>query len=85
MPLAMQTEATETARPTAGAPGFVCACLRITERELLGSLSQPGIRTLSDLRRVIGAGDGCTACHPVLQRYLDAAGQPSCPPICSAR
>ncbi len=84
MPLAMPTEATGTARPTAGASGFVCACLRITERELLGTLSQPDIRTLRDLRRAIGAGDGCTACHPVLQRYLDA-GQASCPPICSAR
>ena len=56
---------------------FVCACLRVTERALL--------RTLRDLRRVIGAGDGCTACHPELQRYLDARGQRSCPPICSAR
>ena len=82
MPLAMPAE---SVRPTAGPTGFVCTCLRITERELLGTLSHPGIRTLRDLRRSIGAGDGCTACHPVLQRYLDARAQPSCPPICSAR
>ena len=82
MPLAMPAE---SVRPTAGPTGFVCTCLRITERELLGTLSLSGIRTLRDLRRSIGAGDGCTACHPVLQRYLDARAQPSCPPICSAR
>ena len=76
---------TETARPALGAPGFVCTCLQITERELLGTLSHPNVRTLRDIRRAIGAGDGCTVCHPVLQRYLDAGGQRSCPPICSAR
>ena len=76
---------TGTARPTAGAAGYVCACLQITERELLGTLRRADVRTVRDLRRVIGAGDGCTACHPVLQRYLDAGRQPSCPPICSAR
>ena len=54
---------------------FVCACLRVTERALLSTLSRPDVRTLCDLRRVIGAGDGCTACHPELQRYLDARGQ----------
>ena len=85
MPSAMPTETVDTARPAPGASGFVCTCLRITERELLGTLTQPDVRTLRDLRRAIGAGDGCTACHPVLQRYLDAGGQPSCPPICSAR
>lgn len=82
MPLALPVE---SARPTARTSGYVCACLRITERDLLGTLARPGIRTLRDLRRTIGAGDGCTACHPVLQRYLDARAQPSCPPICSAR
>ena len=75
----------EPSRPTERAVAFVCACLQITERELLGTLSHPDVRTLRDLRRAIGAGDGCTACHPALQRYLDAGRQPSCPPICSAR
>ena len=76
---------TEAAPPNAEASGFVCACLRITEQDLLGTLSHPEVRTLRDLRRTIGAGDGCTACHPVLQRYLDTGAQRSCPPICSAR
>ena len=65
--------------------GFVCACLQITERQLLDTLSSTPVRSLRDLRRTLGAGDGCTACHDVLQQYLDAGGRPSCPPICSDR
>lgn len=71
-----------------GVSGYVCTCLRITERDLLKTLSNPHVRTLQDLRRTIGAGDGCTACHHLLRRYLrvrEGGDQPSCPPICSAR
>jgi bacterioferritin-associated ferredoxin len=77
--------APEVARTASREARYVCTCLRITEHELLSTLSGANIRTLQDLRRTIGAGDGCTACHPALQRYLDASAQPSCPPICSAR
>ncbi len=83
MQLAVEPRVTQQPAPREGR--YVCACLRITERELLGTLASTNVRTLQDLRRTIGAGDGCTACHPALQRYLDTAGQPSCPPICSAR
>ena len=72
-------------RPVPRASEYVCTCLRITECDLLATLSSPHVRTLRDLRRIIGAGDGCTACHDLLREYLAAAGQPSCPPICSAR
>ena len=82
MQLAVAPEATQ---PASRQARYVCACLRITECELLSTLSSANIRTIRDLRRTIGAGDGCTACHRTLQRYLDAGGQPSCPPICSAR
>ena len=68
-----------------GPDGFVCACLRITERQLLDTLSSKPACSLLDLRRTLGAGDGCTACHDVLRQYLNAAAQPSCPPICSDR
>ena len=82
----MQTIATPaTPRTPRGPEGFVCACLRITERQLLDTLARTPACSLRDLRRTLGAGDGCTACHRELQRYLDARGQPSCPPICSAR
>ena len=76
-----------------GRDGLVCACLQITEQQLLDTLSSAPVCSLRDLRRTLGAGDGCTACHDVLQQYLDAGGQPawdaggqpSCPPICSDR
>ena len=61
--------------------GYVCACLRITEEQLLDTLSREPVCSLRDLGRTIGAGDGCTACHEVLRQYLDAGGQPSCPSI----
>ena len=84
----MQVEATmssRASRPVSRAPAYVCTCLRVTECELLAALSRPDVRTLQDVRCAIGAGDGCTACHDLLRQYLDARGQPSCPPICSAR
>ena len=72
-------------RPSHRPGGFVCACLQITEQQLLDTLSSAPVSSLRDLRRTLGAGDGCTACHDVLQQYLDGGDQPSCPPICSAR
>ena len=55
--------------------GYVCACLQITEQQLLDTLSSTPACSLRDLRRTIGAGDGCTACHDVLRQYLDAGRQ----------
>ncbi len=65
--------------------GYVCACLRITEQQLLDTLAGTPGCSLRDLRRTIGAGDGCTACHEVLREYLDADRQPSCPALSSDR
>ena len=82
----MPSAALETpSRPSHRPGGFVCACLQITERQLLDTLSNTPGCSLRDLRRTIGAGDGCTACHDLLRQYLDRGAQPSCPPICSAR
>ena len=69
--------APETTQPASREARYVCACLRITECELLNTLSSADIRTLRDLRRTIGAGDGCTACHRTLERYLDARQEPA--------
>ena len=52
--------------------GYVCSCLQITPCQLLATLAGNNVSTLRDLRRIIGAGDGCTACHPILKRYLSA-------------
>ncbi len=50
----------------------ICSCLHVTECQLLATLATRDIRTLRDLRRAIGAGDGCTACHQELKHILDA-------------
>ena len=54
-----------------GCPGrLVCRCLRVSETALIEALHTQEIRTLADVRRHTGAGDGCTACHRLLARYL---------------
>jgi bacterioferritin-associated ferredoxin len=53
-------------------PGrFVCRCLQVTEDTLVEALSTRGIRTIKDIRLHTGAGDGCTACHSLLRKYLE--------------
>tara|TARA_B100001179_G_scaffold199377_1_gene159353 strand:- start:122 stop:397 length:276 start_codon:yes stop_codon:yes gene_type:complete len=49
---------------------YVCGCLHITEQQLLTTLATKNHWTIRDIRKTIGAGDGCTACHHVLKRYL---------------
>jgi NAD(P)H-nitrite reductase large subunit len=73
----------------AGCPGrLVCHCLQVTEAALVEALEGLGLRTLKEVRRHTGAGDGCTACHKLLGKYLERHGaQPCSPalPICSVR
>jgi NAD(P)H-nitrite reductase large subunit len=67
---------------------LICRCLQVTEATLLEALTTQDIRTLRDIRRHTGAGDGCTACHAHLQQYLEAHGYSdfsSALPICSAK
>jgi NAD(P)H-nitrite reductase large subunit len=62
----------------------VCRCLRVTEEVLLAALTTYEVKTVRDLQRHTGAGDGCMACHALLKRYLEP-GAPALPsPICSA-
>jgi len=49
---------------------YICGCLHITEQQLLTTLATQTHWTIRDIRKTIGAGDGCTACHHVLKRYL---------------
>ncbi len=65
---------------------FVCRCLKITEEDLVVTLSTQEIRDLKDLRVKTGAGDGCRCCHRRLMKYLEQYAQPSSSssePICS--
>ncbi len=85
----------QTAERTVVCPGrLVCRCLGVTEAVLVEALVTLEIRTLQDLRRETGAGDGCTACHRLLRRYLEArayspsslsSSSSSAAPICSVR
>jgi bacterioferritin-associated ferredoxin len=59
------------ARCDDGPERLVCRCLRVTESSLVEALSNLGIKTLTDVRRHTGAGDGCTACHRLLVKYLE--------------
>ncbi len=50
---------------------LVCRCLRVTEEALLEALSTHQLRSICEIRTCTGAGDGCTACHTLLARYLE--------------
>jgi bacterioferritin-associated ferredoxin len=56
---------------------YVCRCLRITEQVLVDAFATGDIRTLKDIRRHTGAGDGCMACHHRLKSYLDTHAVPA--------
>jgi len=64
---------------------LVCHCLQISEDRLLEVLARCEIRTVGDIRKHTGAGDGCTACHRRLKAYLESGDYASSPPICSAK
>jgi len=66
---------------------FVCHCLQITEAMLIEALTTADLKTIKDIRRFTGAGDGCNACHRVLTRYLEMHhhAHASDEPICSVK
>lgn len=51
-------------------PKIVCECLKITEAQILKAIRTRQIRTVQDITECTSAGDGCTACHPLLKEYL---------------
>ncbi len=51
----------------------VCPCLGVTEGEILEAIQTKEIGSVKDIIRYTQAGDGCTACHPLLREYLEAA------------
>ena len=63
---------------------LVCHCLRITESVLLATLSTRPVRTVAELCRLTGAGDGCTACRRRLGEYVERHVYASLP-ICSVK
>jgi bacterioferritin-associated ferredoxin len=76
--------------PCAGCPKrLVCHCLRVSEADLRQALVTFDLRTIKDVRRHTGAGDGCTGCHRRLATYIEeyaqCASSSSDEPICSVR
>jgi bacterioferritin-associated ferredoxin len=59
--------------------GYVCACLKVTHADLLAALACHEVRTVKDLCRYTGAGDGCMACHPRLRCYVEVAADAGSP------
>ena len=66
---------------------IVCFCLKITEKELIKAIQSHKIQSVDDVIKHTKAGDGCTACHPVIKKLLKPADylDSSSPPICSAK
>jgi bacterioferritin-associated ferredoxin len=83
----MKAPAMDTTSPASErCPLLVCHCLGVSEDQLREVLATCDIRTLHDIRRHTGAGDGCTACHRRLKDYLETQNYASSPsPSCSAR
>jgi bacterioferritin-associated ferredoxin len=49
----------------------VCRCLQITEAAVVDAITSLDLRTLREVRRHTGAGEGCTCCHGALRDYLE--------------
>jgi NAD(P)H-nitrite reductase large subunit len=53
-------------------PGrIVCRCLQVTETALVEKITSLELRTVREVRRHTGAGEGCTCCHAEILRYLE--------------
>lgn len=52
-------------------PKIVCECLKVTEAALLKAIQSKKIESVKDIIKYTQAGDGCTACHPLLKQYLE--------------
>jgi|GEM_PF-2003738 len=64
-------EASPDARPSVRfAAGIVCRCLQVSESEIREAIETCAVETVQDLGRCTGAGQGCTACHRLLRRYI---------------
>lgn len=49
---------------------IVCHCLQVTEQTVIEAIQTCEIKCVKDIARFTQAGEGCTACHPALEKYL---------------
>ena len=55
---------------------IICRCLQVTEAQVVRMIERLELRTVRDLRKYTGAGDGCTCCHAQLEGILERHGCP---------
>ena len=55
---------------------IICRCLQVTETQVVRMIERLELRTVYDLRKYTGAGDGCTCCHAKLEECLEKYGSP---------
>ena len=64
--------------PCSGCPAkVICRCLQVTEAAVVEAINRRELRTLKDVLRHTGAGDGCTCCHAEIRQIL---AQTACAP-----
>lgn len=51
---------------------IVCECLGTTEAEIISAITAQHLSSVRQVTACTQAGDGCTACHPAIARYLSA-------------
>jgi bacterioferritin-associated ferredoxin len=50
---------------------LVCRCLQVTEDMLVDTITALELRTVKEVRRHTGAGEGCSCCHPEIGELLE--------------
>src|SRR5438046_2048244 len=63
----------------------VCRCLQVTEGEVVQAIQTLELRTLREVRRATGAGEGCTCCHDALREFLAQHAYSFASPTCSVK
>ena len=56
---------------------IVCECLKVSERQVLSCIRDGKACSLRQIAACTGAGGGCTACHPHLERLLERESPPT--------
>jgi NAD(P)H-nitrite reductase large subunit len=51
---------------------LVCHCLNVTEADLREASHRCQLKSVHDAQRETGAGGGCTACHRLIEQFLQA-------------
>jgi bacterioferritin-associated ferredoxin len=58
--------------PCSGCPDrVVCRCLKVSEETISSAIVSLGLRTVKEVRRSTGAGDGCTCCHAEIRELIE--------------